>query len=89
MANATFRDALERMFWTGVVTGFTTVPTTQITASVAGGSLDGLATVGLSFGAAFVGAFLNGILVFARQRLSVLPDPGAGLPGLPVPPPGG
>lgn len=68
------RDTLERLFWT-----------------VVAAALTNLSTVGLLDIAAWKGAALaaiNGgitfLLIVARTRLSVLPDPGAGLPALPT-----
>lgn len=78
------RDSLERIFWTAVVTGLTSAPVTQVAVSIAGGSLDGLATAGLALAAAFFGGAVNAVLLIARERLSVLPNPGGGLPGLPT-----
>lgn len=68
------RDLAERLFWT-----------------VVAAALTNLGSVGLLDVAAWKAAALaaiNGavtfLLVVARQRLAVLPDPGAGLPGLPA-----
>lgn len=68
------RDTLERLFWTVVAAASTN-----------------LSTVALFEIAAWKGAALaaiNGamtfILLVARTRLAVLPEPGAGLPGLPT-----
>lgn len=68
------RDTLERLFWT-----------------VVAAALTNLSTVGLLDIAAWKGAALaalNGaatfVLLVARSRLAVLPEPGAGLPGLPT-----
>lgn len=44
------------------------------------------AVLGLDLAAAVagLGALINAVLVIARWRLSVLPNPGEGLPGVPV-----
>lgn len=68
------RDFLERLFWTTVVAAL---------ASTAGAALFGIeawkaaALTGLAAG-------IQCVVVFGRYRLSVLPNPGEGLPGLPV-----
>lgn len=68
------RDLLERVWWTAVAAAtanFTAVAILDIAAwkmAVATG----------------IAAGVNAITVIARWRLTVLPDPGAGLPGLPV-----
>lgn len=68
------RDTLERLVWTFV--------------AAAGGNLIGGAffDVDVIQAAAMAGiaAAVNFITLLARQRLSVLPDPGDGLPALPV-----
>lgn len=70
------RDLAERLFWTFV--------------SAFGGALTGSALLGLDVDAlqaaavAGLGALINAVLVIARWRLSVLPNPGEGLPGVPV-----
>lgn len=68
------RDLAERFVWTVIAAALSNL--------VGVGLLDlsawqAAALAGLNGGATFV-------LVVARWRLSVLPDPGAGLPGLPV-----
>lgn len=72
------RDTIERLFWTFVASfvGALAVGGTGID----GLSIDGLTAAALAGGA----AVLNLVLLIARARLAVLPDPGAGLPGLPV-----
>ena len=68
------RDFLERLFWTVVVAG---------PASAASAALFDIeawkaaAMTGLAAG-------IQCVIVFGRYRLSVLPNPGEGLPGLPV-----
>lgn len=66
----------ERIVWTGVSAG--------------GGALLAGPILGVSAwqaaGVAALSAVVNGVTIFARYRLSVLPDPGEGLPGLEVPP---
>jgi len=70
------RDLLERLFWTFV--------------SAFLGALAGAAVLDLNVDAlqaaamAGLGAVANAVLVIARWRLSVLPNPGDGLPGVPV-----
>jgi hypothetical protein len=68
---------LERMVWTFIAS--------------AGGALLAPAVFGFDvevWQAALIAgsaAVVNALTQFARYRLSVLPDPGAGLPGLPAP----
>lgn len=66
---------LERLVWSAVAAG--------------GGALIGVPLFDISVweaaAIAGLGAVVNGVTQFARYRLSVLPDPGAGLPGLPTP----
>lgn len=70
------RDLLERLFWTFV--------------SAFLGALTGSAVLDLGLDAvqvaalAGLGAVANAVLLIARWRLSVLPNPGEGLPGLPT-----
>lgn len=68
------RDTLERFVWTVVAAAGSSV--------VAAGAFN----VDVGTAAAIAGgtAAINFVTIVARQRLSVLPDPGAGLPGLPV-----
>lgn len=72
----TFRDTCERLLWTVV--------------AAASGALIAPAVFDFSVSAlqaaaiAGVGAAVNFVTIVARARLAVLPDPGAGLPGLPV-----
>lgn len=68
------RDFLERLFWTTVVAGLAS------TASAALFDIEAwkaAAMTGLAAG-------IQCIVVYGRYRLSVLPNPGEGLPGLPV-----
>lgn len=73
-----FRDTIERLFWTVV--------------AAAGGALIAPAVFGFDVSAleaaaiAGAGAGVNFVTIVARKRLSVLPDPGDGLPGLETPP---
>jgi hypothetical protein len=64
------RDTLERLFWTVLATGLGTL------------------VVYLSdqpYGWVPVAtAVVNWVLIFVRSKVSALPDPGAGLPGLPT-----
>lgn len=69
-------QTLERLTWTAISAG---------TASLATGSLLGV-SVWQSAGLAAAAAAVNGVTLIARYRLSVLPDPGDGLPGLEVDP---
>lgn len=68
------RDLLERCIWTVVAASLT--------------NLGALAVLDLALLEALLLAGVNGfvtyLLVIARWRLSVLPDPGQGLPGLPA-----
>ena len=68
------RDLLERMLWTAV--------------SAAGGALVGAAIFDFNaWEAAVTAAFtsvINLLTIIARWRLSALPNPGEGLPGLPT-----
>lgn len=70
------RDALERIVWTAV--------------AAAGGNLAGMALLDVDVwtAAALTGlaAAINTVTLIARWRLSVLPNPGDGLPALPVQP---
>lgn len=70
------RDTAERLVWTVV--------------AAAGGNLIGAALfdydVWKGAAAAGIGAAVNFVTIVARARLTALPDPGAGLPGLPAKP---
>jgi hypothetical protein len=70
------RDTAERLGWTVV--------------AAVGGNLIGAALfsfdVWKAAAAAGLGAAVNFATIVARSRLKVLPDPGAGLPGLPTAP---
>lgn len=68
------RDLIERVAWTAIAAAganFTAVALLDVAAWKMG-IVTGLV------------AAINAVTVIARWRLSVLPDPGAGLPGLPV-----
>ena len=68
------RDAVERLFWTFI-------------AGAAGALISApLLDIDLWQAAAVsgLGDVIAGVLLIARWRLSVLPNPGEGLPGLPV-----
>ena len=68
------RDTLERLVWTviaAVLTNLSSVALLDIAA------WKGAALAGLNGGMTFV-------LLVARSRLAVLPEPGEGLPGLPT-----
>lgn len=70
------RDLLERILWT-FVAAFLGALTGAAVLSLDVTALQAAAMAGL-------GAVANAVLVIARWRLSVLPNPGEGLPGLPV-----
>lgn len=70
------RDTIERLFWT-VLAAF-------LGALAAGPVLSLDLTAIEAAGVAALGAGINFVLLIARTRLAALPDPGAGLPGLPV-----
>lgn len=67
-------DLAERVVWTGVA-GFLAALTAAPILDVSIHALEAAAIAGL-------GAAANTVLVIARWRLAVLPDPGAGLPGI-------
>lgn len=68
------RDTAERLFWTTVA---------GAGSAVVSAPLFDVATWKLA-AAAGIAALINGVLLVARARLKVLPDPGEGLPGLPT-----
>ena len=68
------RDLAERTFWTAVAAGC---------AALVGVALFDI-DAWRAAGAAAATAVVNAVLVIARYRLSFLPDPGAGLQGLPT-----
>lgn len=70
------RDLAERCLWTFVAAA--------ISAAAVGSALSLDLAVWQSAALAGGAAVANVVLAYARLRLSVLPDPGAGLPGLPV-----
>lgn len=67
-----FRDIAERTFWTAVAAAI--------------GSIGGATILDVEAWKAAViaaaNAVITGVLVFARWRLAILPDPGDGLPGI-------
>lgn len=69
-------QTLERLVWTAV--------------AAAGGGLLGGPLLGVAVwqaaGIAALAAVVNFVTLVARERLSILPDPGDGLPGLEVDP---
>ena len=68
------RDSAERIFWSVLVAALTNF-----------GSVDFLDIAAWKAAAlAGINAAVTFLLLVARTRLSVLPDPGEGLPGLPV-----
>lgn len=70
------RDTIERLVWTVVAAFF---------GNLAAGAVFDVDVVMAAGMAAFT-AFVNFVLIVARARLAVLPDPGNGLPGLEVKP---
>ena len=66
-------DLAERVLWTVVASGLGALAAFAL---VDIDALQGAAVAGLAGG-------INAVLVIARWRLAVLPDPGAGLPGAP------
>lgn len=84
------RDLIERVFWSfvsGFLGSFLGAPLVlQVIEGVADVeiSIDALQALVISAAFAGVTAAANVLTVIARWRLSVLPDPGQGLPGLPT-----
>lgn len=86
------RDFFERLLWTfvaGFFGGLLGAPVLiAIIEAMSSGSVQiDLAPLGYVVLAAAIGGLTdvaNTVLIFARYRLSVLPNPGGGLPGLPV-----
>lgn len=84
------RDLAERVFWTfvsGFIGSLLGAPVVlEVIESVADVTIDVSAVQAALISATFAGvtAAANVILIIARWRLSVLPNPGAGLPGLPT-----
>ncbi len=68
------RDSAERLFWT-VVAAFL--------GGLTVGDIINISTLDAAIAAA-ASAGVNFLLIVARSRLAVLPEPGQGLPGLPV-----
>jgi hypothetical protein len=68
------RDTAERLFWTLVAAFLGALGVSDV--------LD-ISTVDAAL-AATAAAGVNFLLLIARARLAVLPDPGAGLPGIPT-----
>lgn len=68
------RDTIERVFWSTVAAALGAVPSA---------ALFDVETWKLAASAGVTGA-VTAVLVYARYRLKVLPDPGDGLPGLPT-----
>lgn len=68
------RDTLERLFWTFIAGAL--------------GAVIGAPLLDIELWQAAVitglGDVVSLVLIIARRRLAVLPDPGAGLPGLPT-----
>lgn len=74
MTKIRIRDLFERVFWTVVASGL---------GALAAAPLVDLDAIQGAVIAALAGG-INAVLVIARWRLAVLPDPGAGLPHLPT-----
>lgn len=70
------RDTLERLFWTVIAAMGGALIAPEIL-SVNISTLEAAAIAGLS-------AAVNFVTLVAREKLAVVPDPGAGLPGLPT-----
>lgn len=69
----TYRDFLERLVWTALSAGLAALASVGFGADGAEAALNAALT-----------AAINAALIFSRQRLAFLPDPGDGLPKLPV-----
>jgi hypothetical protein len=86
----TIRDTLERLFWTFVATFLGSLlgapALLQVLEWTSGEAIniDALAATLIAAAIAGLAAAANVLLIFARYRLSVLPNPGDGLPGLPT-----
>lgn len=70
------RDTAERLFWTLVAAFF---------GALAVGDVIDVSALDAAIAAA-AGGGVNFLLLLARARLAVLPEPGEGLPGLPTAP---
>lgn len=87
------RDALERLLWTFVAAFLGALLGSPILVEVIEVAADvpvDLSLLWLALVSAMLAglvAVANAILIIARYRLSVLPNPGEGMPGLPVEPP--
>lgn len=69
-----FRDTIERLFWTLLA---------AFLGALAVGDVIDVSALDAAIAAAS-GAGVNFLLLVARARLAVLPEPGEGLPGLPT-----
>lgn len=67
-------DLVERVVWTTIAAGLGALVAAPLI------SIDALEAAIV----AALGGAVNAVLVIARWRLAVLPDPGAGLPGAPT-----
>lgn len=80
-------DALERLVWTFVAAFLSSLVSVPILVEIIENSSDvsidlsALRTMLLGALVAGLTAVANSVIILARWRLSVLPDPGAGLPG--------
>jgi len=88
-----FRDALERLLWTFLAGFLGALLGSPILVEVIEAAADvpvDLSLLWLALVSAILAglvAVANALLILARYRLSVLPNPGEGVPGLPVEPP--
>lgn len=87
------RDALERLLWTFVAAFLGALLGSPILLAVVEAAADVAVDLSLvqtalvSATLAGLIAVANAVLIIARWRLSILPNPGDGVPGLPVLPP--
>lgn len=70
------QQVIERIVWSGIAAGGAVLTG----AAIFGWDVDALQAAAT----AALGAVINGVTQFARYRLTVLPDPGHGLPGAQV-----
>lgn len=84
------RDLLERLFWTFIAAFLASLlgaPVLVAALEAASGTTIDVSALQAALVAALVAgmvAVANFVLVLARWRLSVLPNPGEGLPGAPT-----
>ncbi len=65
-----YRDTLERLVWTLLAAGLGVLAETQLDAGI--------------WWVPLFAAAVNWLTLLARKKVAALPNPGAGLPGLPV-----